>query len=84
MGYLVYKCDECGMLLLADGGAFLAHKKTKHDSPGYGRSKLVAVIADREKKHEFRDVPQAKRERWIKANGKLKPHKDREYVYVIN
>ena len=83
MGYKVHKCDECGAVLLADGGAFLAHKKTKHNSRGYGGSKVVAVITDRERKYEFRDVPQEKREEWIKANGKLKPQKEHEYVFVI-
>ncbi len=84
MGYKVYRCDECGALLLADGGAFLAHKKTKHNSRGYGGSKVVVVITDRERKYEFRDVPQEKREEWIKANGKLKPQKEHEYVFVID
>lgn len=71
MGFVVYRCDECGKLILADGGAFLAHKKMQHDSRGYGKSMAVAVIESRERKYEFRDVPQEKRERWIKANGKL-------------
>ncbi len=83
MVYRIYKCDECDALILSDGGAFLAHKKTKHNSRGYGRSKVVAVITSRERKYEFRDVPQEKREEWIKANGKLKRHKEQEYVYVI-
>jgi len=83
MGYLVYRCDECGALILSDGGAFLAHKKTKHNSHGYGRSKVFAVIEDREKKYEFRDISQEKREKWIEANGKLKPYKEHEYVYLI-
>jgi len=84
MGYSVYTCDECGAILLADGGAFLAHKKTKHNSRGYGRSMVVAVIENREKKYEFRDVPQEKREEWIKTNGILKPMKERKGVYVIS
>ena len=90
MGYLVYRCDECGALLLADSGAFLAHKKTKHDSRGYGGSKVVAMIARRERKYEFRDVPQEERWEWIKTNGVLKlpgtdkSEKEREYVYVIS
>jgi len=83
MGYKVYKCDECDVLLLADGGAFLAHKKTKHNSRGYGRSKVVAVIRDRKRKYEFRDVPQEKREEWIKANGKREPQKEHGYIFVI-
>lgn len=83
MGYRVFRCDECGALILADGGAFLAHKRTRHRSRGYGRSKVVAIIADREKKYEFRDIQQEKREEWIKANGVLKPLKERQYVYVI-
>lgn len=83
MGYRVFRCDECGALILADGGAFLAHKRTKHGSRGYGRSKVVAIIADREKKYEFRDIQQEKREEWIKANGVPKPLKERQYVYVI-
>jgi hypothetical protein len=57
MGYSVYKCDECGKLILADGGAFLAHKKSKQNSPGYGKSKVVAIIPYKEKKYEFRDIP---------------------------
>jgi hypothetical protein len=84
MGYKVYKCDECGFLILSDGGAFLAHKKTKHNLSGYGKSKVVAIIENREKKYEFRDVPQEKREEWIKTNGKLKPHKEQEQVYMIS
>jgi hypothetical protein len=84
MGYSVYRCDECDALLLADGGAFLAHKKTKHNSRGYGRSKVVAVIENREKKYEFRDVPQEKREGWIKTNGILKPMKECKKAYVIS
>lgn len=72
MGFVVYRCDECGKLILADGGAFLAHKKMRHGSRGYGKSKPLAVIESREKKYEFRDVPQHERERWIKANGKLR------------
>jgi len=85
MGYRVYKCDECGALILADGGAFLAHRKTKHNNRGYGKSKVVAIIADREKKYEFRDVAQEKREEWIKANGELKPQikKSVAHIYVI-
>ncbi|MFB0569607.1 MAG: hypothetical protein ACETV0_08365 [Nitrososphaeria archaeon] len=73
MEYWVFKCDECGAIMLADGGAFLAHRKTKHNRRGYGRSKAVAIIAGREKKYQFRDVPQKKRDEWIKANGVLKP-----------
>jgi len=73
VGYWVFKCDECGAILLADGGAFLAHRKTKHNRRGYGRSKAVAIIAGRDKKYQFRDVPQKKRDEWIKANGVLKP-----------
>jgi hypothetical protein len=69
MGFVVYRCDECGKLILADGGAFLAHKKMQHGSRGYGKSEPMAVIESRERKYEFRDVPQDKRERWIKANG---------------
>ncbi len=91
MGYYIYRCDECGLLILVDGGAFLAHKKTKHNSRGYGRSKVVAIINGREKKYEFRDAPQDKRMEWIKANGVLKPLKlkslSREedtYVYTID
>ena len=57
MGYSVYKCDECGKLILADGGAFLSHKKSKQNSPGYGKSKVVAIIPYKEKKYEFRDIP---------------------------
>jgi len=73
MGYWVFKCDECGAIILADGGAFLAHRKTKHNRRGYGGSKAVAIIANREKKYRFRDVPQKKRDEWIKTNGVLKP-----------
>ncbi len=83
MGYRVYKCDECDALLSADGGAFLAHKKTKHNSHGYCRSKVVAVITDRKRKYEFRDVPQEKREEWTRVNGKLELQEENEYVYVI-
>jgi hypothetical protein len=72
MGFVVYRCDECGKLILADGGAFLAHKKMQHGSRGYGKSEPVAVIEGRERKYEFRDVPQDEREQWIKANGKLR------------
>lgn len=90
MGYLVYKCDECGFLILADGGSFLAHKKTKHNSQGYGKSKLMAVIGSRERKYEFRDVPQEKREEWIKANGTLRPQASNsekgksDHIYVVS
>lgn len=83
MGYSVCKCDEFGKLILADGGAFLAHKRTKHNSQGYGKSKIVAIILDKEKKHEFRDIPQEKREEWIKTNGVLKLLKENNHVYVI-
>ena len=83
MGYLVYKCDECGKLILSDGGAFLAHKKSKHNSSGYGKSKVVAIILDKEKKYEFRDIPQEKREEWIKTNGVPKLLKENNHVYVI-
>lgn len=72
MGFVVYRCDECSKLILADGGAFLAHKKVQHGSRGYGKSEAVAVIEGREKKYEFRDVPQDERERWIRTNGTLK------------
>lgn len=71
MGFVVYRCDECGKLILADGGAFLAHKKVQHGSRGYGKSQAVAVIESRERKYEFRDVPQEQRERWIKTSGTL-------------
>lgn len=85
MGYSVYRCDECGALLLADGGAFLAHKKRKHGSRGYGGSKVVAVILNRERKYEFRDVPQEERWEWIEANGVPEPlGSDKPVVYVIS
>lgn len=87
MGYLVYKCDECCKLLLSDGEAFLAHKKTKHDIRGYGESKVIAVIEDGEKKYEFRDTPQEKRLEWIKTNGAMRPRRIKKVVqkvYVIN
>ena len=71
MGYLVYRCEECGKFLLSDGGSFLAHRKAQHNKQGYGISKVVAVIESREKKYEFRDVPKEKREEWIKNNGTL-------------
>lgn len=83
MGYSVYKCDECGKLILADGGAFLAHKKTKHNSRGYGNSKVVAIITNRKRKYEFRDVPQEEREQWIKTNGVLDSSRTNENIYVI-
>jgi len=85
MGYSVYRCDECGALLLADGGAFLAHKKRKHGSSGYGGSKVVAVILSREKKYEFRDVPQEERWKWVKTNGVAKTlGPDQPVVYRIS
>jgi hypothetical protein len=87
MGYLVYRCEECVRFLLSDGGSFLAHKKMKHRMPGYGESRVVAIIESREKKYEFRDTPQEHREKWIKDNGMLKHVKlkglDTE-VYVIS
>jgi hypothetical protein len=72
MGFVVYRCEICGKFILADGGAFLAHRKMQHSSRGYGESELVAVIGSRERKYEFRDVPQEQREQWIKTNGTLK------------
>lgn len=87
VGYLVYRCDECGKLLLADGGAFLAHKKKQHNSQGYGESKVVAVIETREKKYEFRDTKQNQREEWLKKNGIIKHVRVRKsdvQVYVIS
>jgi len=83
MGYTVYECYECGALILSDGGAFLAHKKTRHNSRGYGKSNVLAVIQSREKKYEFRDIPQEKRMEWIKANGVLAPSRDKKQVYMI-
>lgn len=87
MGYLVYKCDECGAVILADGGAFLAHKKKRHNSRGYGRSKIVAIIRGRERKYEFRDVAPEERERWIEANGvpkSLEAKSEREHANTSN
>lgn len=87
MGYLVYMCEECGKLLLSEGGSFLAHRKMQHNKQGYGESKVVAVIESREKKYEFRDVPKEQREEWIKNNGTLRRRRvkgsDTE-VYVIS
>ncbi len=86
MGYLVYKCEECGRFLLSDGGSFLAHKKMQHQKSSYGKSKVVAIIESREKKYEFRDIPHDQREKWVKDNGTVKHKKvkglDTE-VYVI-
>lgn len=85
MGYSVYRCDECGALLLADGGAFLAHKKRKHGSRGYGGSEVVAVILSRGRKYEFRDVPQEEKWKWIKTNGVAKPLRPHQpVVYRIS
>jgi hypothetical protein len=87
MGYLVYRCEECGKFLLSDGGSFLAHRKVHHNKQGYGKSKVVAVIERRDKKYEFRDIPKEQREEWIKNNGTLKRRRvkgtDTE-VYVIS
>ena len=87
MGYLVYRCEECGKFLLSDGGSFLAHKKMQHNKPGYGKSKVVAIIESREKKYDFRDTPQEQREKWIKDNRMLRREKvkgsDTE-VYIIS
>lgn len=87
MGYLVYRCEECGKLLLSDGGSFLAHKKMQHNKQGYGKSKIVVVIEGRAKKYEFRDTPQQQREKWIKDNGMLKHMRVKgsdAQVYVIS
>ena len=43
----------------------------------------MAVITDRKRKYGFRDVPQEKREEWIRVNGKLELQEENEYVYVI-
>lgn len=87
MGYLVYRCEECGKFLLSDGGSFLAHKKMQHHRSGYGESKVVAIIEGREKKYELRDTPQEQREKWIKDNGIAKQKtvkRSNMEVYVID
>ena len=64
IGYQVYKCDECTRgLILADGGSFWDTEKTKHNSRGYGKSKVVVVIADRERKNKNSEMFHKRRER---------------------
>ena len=44
-------------------GSFWHTEKTKHNSRGYGKSKVVVVIADRERKNKNSEMFHKRRER---------------------